>query len=166
MEPRNELTNAYCIMPCLAFSPFAPANSNPMATSTLSLYKLVFIACNLLTLALGLWKCSKLGILPTASDWRAFANPEPVVRRSPPPLVTIDTYTDLCLNSTLIERLCYREYIHSLRSCLSCLSPSLDIPETNALCRITCILSLRRERISRRRRGTPFTIAVKYRHNP
>ncbi|KIO32972.1 hypothetical protein M407DRAFT_241209 [Tulasnella calospora MUT 4182] len=61
-----------------AFSPFAPANSNPTALDTLAFYKLVYVACNLLTLGLGLWKCSKLGILPTANDWRAFSNPDPV----------------------------------------------------------------------------------------
>ncbi|KAG9003907.1 hypothetical protein FRB90_011092 [Tulasnella sp. 427] len=60
------------------FAPFAPEKSNTTALGTLSLYKAVYVACNMLTLGLGLWKCSKLGILPTAGDWRAFSNPEPL----------------------------------------------------------------------------------------
>ncbi|KAG8974536.1 hypothetical protein FRC05_007168 [Tulasnella sp. 425] len=65
------------------FSPFAPANSNPTSLGTLSFYKVVYVACNMLTLGLGLWKCSKLGILPTAGDWREFSNPDPVVGHPP-----------------------------------------------------------------------------------
>ncbi|KAG6907459.1 hypothetical protein DXG01_008843 [Tephrocybe rancida] len=57
-----------------AFAQFAPINSSdPKALSTLALQKLVFIACNLLTLGVGLWKCSTMGLLPTGSgDWLAF----------------------------------------------------------------------------------------------
>ena len=56
-----------------AFAPFAPAQSNPNSLSTLPLQKLVFLACNLLTLALGLWKCRSMGLLPTGTgDWLAF----------------------------------------------------------------------------------------------
>jgi len=40
---------------------------------TLPLQKVVYILCNLLTLAVGLWKCRSMGILPTGTgDWLAF----------------------------------------------------------------------------------------------
>lgn len=57
-----------------AFAQFAPTNSkDPKALLTLPLQKLVFIACNLLTLGVGLWKCRSMGLLPTGSgDWLAF----------------------------------------------------------------------------------------------
>jgi len=56
-----------------AFAQFAPAKSHPRAFTTLVLQKLVFIACNLLTLGVGLWKCRSMGLLPTGSgDWLAF----------------------------------------------------------------------------------------------
>jgi len=56
-----------------AFAPFAPSDSNPTAFATLLLQKLVYIVCNLLTLSLGLWKCSSMGLLPMGSgDWLAF----------------------------------------------------------------------------------------------
>jgi ER membrane protein complex subunit 4 len=62
-----------------AFAPFAPgpASSSPTAKSkspfTLPLQKLAYIICNILTLALGLWKCRSMGLLPTGTgDWLAF----------------------------------------------------------------------------------------------
>ncbi|GLB35501.1 putative endoplasmic reticulum protein [Lyophyllum shimeji] len=57
-----------------AFAQYAPSKSpHPRAVTTLALQKLVFIACNLLTLAVGLWKCRSMGLLPTGSgDWLAF----------------------------------------------------------------------------------------------
>ncbi|KAF9466224.1 endoplasmic reticulum protein [Collybia nuda] len=57
-----------------AFVSFAPSTShNPKSFGTLTLQKLVFIACNLLTLAVGLWKCRSMGLLPTGTgDWLAF----------------------------------------------------------------------------------------------
>ncbi|KAG5641102.1 hypothetical protein DXG03_005989 [Asterophora parasitica] len=56
-----------------AFAQFAPSTSQPRAFSTLAVQKLVFIACNLLTLGVGLWKCRAMGLLPTGSgDWLAF----------------------------------------------------------------------------------------------
>ncbi|KAI6111106.1 hypothetical protein F5141DRAFT_768801 [Pisolithus sp. B1] len=56
-----------------AFAPFAPASSNPTSWDTLPLQKLVYVACNLLTLSVGLWKCRSMGLLPTGTgDWLAF----------------------------------------------------------------------------------------------
>ncbi|KAF8497210.1 DUF1077-domain-containing protein [Russula emetica] len=61
-----------------AFVPFAPGppSSSPTAKKsifTLPLQKLVYIICNILTLALGLWKCRSMGLLPTGTgDWLAF----------------------------------------------------------------------------------------------
>ncbi|PIL30631.1 hypothetical protein GSI_07333 [Ganoderma sinense ZZ0214-1] len=56
-----------------AFASFAPASSPPKALTTLSLQKLAYFFCNLLTLALGLWKCRSMGLLPTGTgDWLAF----------------------------------------------------------------------------------------------
>ncbi|RDB24251.1 ER membrane protein complex subunit 4 [Hypsizygus marmoreus] len=56
-----------------AFAPFAPPTAQPKAFTTLALQKLVFVACNLLTLGVGLWKCRSMGLLPTGSgDWLAF----------------------------------------------------------------------------------------------
>ncbi|KNZ78868.1 Transmembrane protein 85 [Termitomyces sp. J132] len=57
-----------------SFAQFAPTNSkNPKALTAVPLQKLVFIACNLLTLGVGLWKCKSMGLLPTGSgDWLAF----------------------------------------------------------------------------------------------
>ncbi|KAI0279829.1 DUF1077-domain-containing protein, partial [Russula aff. rugulosa BPL654] len=58
------------------FAPFAPGPpSSPTAKSTftLPLQKLVYLVCNILTLALGLWKCRSMGLLPTGTgDWLAF----------------------------------------------------------------------------------------------
>ncbi|KAH7928192.1 DUF1077-domain-containing protein [Leucogyrophana mollusca] len=56
-----------------AFAPFAPSTSNAKSLSTLPLQKLAYLACNLLTLAVGLWKCRSMGLLPTGTgDWLAF----------------------------------------------------------------------------------------------
>lgn len=56
-----------------AFAQFAPSTSEPRAFTTLILQKLVYLACNLLTLGVGLWKCRSMGLLPTGSgDWLAF----------------------------------------------------------------------------------------------
>ena len=58
---------------CVAFASFAPASSPPKALTTLPLQKLAYFFCNLLTLALGLWKCRSMGLLPTGTgDWLAF----------------------------------------------------------------------------------------------
>jgi hypothetical protein len=56
-----------------AFAPFAPTTSNANSLNTLPLQKLAYVACNLLTLAVGLWKCRSMGLLPTGTgDWLAF----------------------------------------------------------------------------------------------
>lgn len=56
-----------------AFAPFAPASSSSKSLSTLPLQKIAYLVCNLLTLALGLWKCRSMGLLPTGTgDWLAF----------------------------------------------------------------------------------------------
>ncbi|KAI0253792.1 DUF1077-domain-containing protein, partial [Lactifluus subvellereus] len=64
-----------------AFAPFAPGPpSSPSAKSlsTLPLQKLAYLACNILTLALGLWKCRSMGLLPTGTgDWLAFESRGP-----------------------------------------------------------------------------------------
>lgn len=69
----------------LAFAPFAPTaekNASPVdpkALTTLPLQKIVYFICNLLTLALGLWKCRSMGLLPTGTgDWLAFETRGPV----------------------------------------------------------------------------------------
>jgi len=63
-----------------AFAPFAPAKSNATSLTTLPLQKIVYFLCNMLTLALGLWKCRQMGLLPTGTgDWLAFET-----RASPP----------------------------------------------------------------------------------
>ena len=57
----------------LAFAQFAPSKQNPKSLTTLPLQKLVYIACNLVTLAVGLWKCRSMGLLPMGTgDWLAF----------------------------------------------------------------------------------------------
>ncbi|PCH38615.1 DUF1077-domain-containing protein [Wolfiporia cocos MD-104 SS10] len=67
-----------------AFAPFAPASSPPKALSTLALQKVAYLLCNLLTLALGLWKCRSMGLLPTGTgDWLAFET------RGQPPDITL-----------------------------------------------------------------------------
>ncbi|KAH9999093.1 hypothetical protein BJV77DRAFT_658366 [Russula vinacea] len=65
----------------IAFAPFAPGpSSSPTANSlfTLPLQKLAYLVCNVLTLALGLWKCRSMGLLPTGTgDWLAFESRGP-----------------------------------------------------------------------------------------
>lgn len=57
----------------LAFKQFAPANKTANSITTLPLQKIAYIACNLMTLAVGLWKCQSMGLLPTGTgDWLAF----------------------------------------------------------------------------------------------
>ncbi|KAI0628720.1 hypothetical protein C8Q77DRAFT_1220600 [Trametes polyzona] len=68
-----------------AFAPFAPASSSPKSFGTLPLQKVVYLLCNLLTLALGLWKCRSMGLLPTGTgDWLAFET-----RGQPPEILLI-----------------------------------------------------------------------------
>ncbi|KAH9918388.1 DUF1077-domain-containing protein [Epithele typhae] len=68
-----------------AFAPLAPATSSPKAFSTLPLQKVAYLLCNLLTLALGLWKCRSMGLLPTGTgDWLAFET-----RGQPPEMLLI-----------------------------------------------------------------------------
>ncbi|KAH6919105.1 endoplasmic reticulum protein [Coprinopsis sp. MPI-PUGE-AT-0042] len=64
-----------------AFKQFAPSTAkDAKSITTLPLQKLVYIACNLLTLGVGLWKCKNMGLLPTGTgDWLAFET-----RGSPP----------------------------------------------------------------------------------
>ncbi|KAI0933516.1 hypothetical protein AcV5_005641 [Taiwanofungus camphoratus] len=68
-----------------AFAPFAPSRAPPKALGTLPLQKVVYFLCNLLTLALGLWKCRSMGLLPTGTgDWLAFET-----RGQPPEIALI-----------------------------------------------------------------------------
>ncbi|KAG1856679.1 hypothetical protein DFJ58DRAFT_338400 [Suillus subalutaceus] len=56
-----------------AFAPFAPTPASVKSPKVLPLQKIAYIACNLLTLAVGLWKCRSMGLLPTGTgDWLAF----------------------------------------------------------------------------------------------
>ncbi|KAF7971449.1 hypothetical protein HWV62_45021 [Athelia sp. TMB] len=56
-----------------AFAPFEPATTPTKSFSALPLQKVVYVLCNILTLAVGLWKCRGMGLLPTGSgDWLAF----------------------------------------------------------------------------------------------
>ncbi|KAJ8589859.1 DUF1077-domain-containing protein, partial [Rhizopogon salebrosus TDB-379] len=56
-----------------AFTPFAPTPASVKSFKVLPLQKIAYIACNLLTLAVGLWKCRSMGLLPTGTgDWLAF----------------------------------------------------------------------------------------------
>ncbi|KAJ7677270.1 endoplasmic reticulum protein [Mycena rosella] len=57
-----------------AFAQFAPSTAkNPKALTTLALQKFVYVACNVLTLMVGLWKCRSMGLLPLGTgDWLAF----------------------------------------------------------------------------------------------
>jgi len=56
-----------------AFAPFEPATTPTKSFSALPLQKVVYVLCNLLTLAVGLWKCRGMGLLPTGTgDWLAF----------------------------------------------------------------------------------------------
>ncbi|EJD06270.1 endoplasmic reticulum protein [Fomitiporia mediterranea MF3/22] len=55
------------------FAQFAPSTSDARALTTLPLQKSVYFLCNALTLALGIWKCRSMGLLPTGTgDWLAF----------------------------------------------------------------------------------------------
>ena len=57
----------------VAFAPFAPNTASANSLKTLPLQKVVYLACNLLTLGVGLWKCRSMGLLPTGTgDWLAF----------------------------------------------------------------------------------------------
>ncbi|KIM87431.1 hypothetical protein PILCRDRAFT_814955 [Piloderma croceum F 1598] len=67
-----------------AFAPFAPTNASANSIMTLPLQKLVYLLCNLLTLAVGLWKCRSMGLLPTGTgDWLAFES------RGTPPEISL-----------------------------------------------------------------------------
>ncbi|KAF7323257.1 ER membrane protein complex subunit 4 [Mycena chlorophos] len=57
-----------------AFAQFAPSTaSNPKSLLTLPWPKLVYVFFNVLTLAVGLWKCRTMGLLPVGTgDWLAF----------------------------------------------------------------------------------------------
>ncbi|KAJ7090390.1 endoplasmic reticulum protein [Mycena belliarum] len=57
-----------------AFAQFAPSTAtNPRAFTTLALQKLIYVACNIITLMVGLWKCRSMGLLPLGTgDWLAF----------------------------------------------------------------------------------------------
>ncbi|KAK0443769.1 DUF1077-domain-containing protein [Armillaria borealis] len=56
-----------------AFGQFAPSTAQPKSVTTLPLQKIVYVLCNLLTLAVGLWKCRSMELLPTGTgDWLAF----------------------------------------------------------------------------------------------
>ena len=61
-------------VPFQAFAQYAPSSSrDPKSITSLPLHKLVYILCNLLTLAVGLWKCRSMGLLPIGTgDWLAF----------------------------------------------------------------------------------------------
>ena len=89
----NTGASSHCVRVCnvmnvssfVAFAPFAPtAGKNapavdPKALTTLPLQKIVYFICNLLTLALWLWKCRSMGLLPTGTgDWLAFETRGPV----------------------------------------------------------------------------------------
>jgi len=73
------------------FAPLAPTSGDkkqspdPKALTTLALQKLIYLLCNLLTLALGLWKCRSMGLLPMGTgDWLAFET-----RGQPPEFVLV-----------------------------------------------------------------------------
>jgi len=62
-----------------AFAPFAPSSSSSKSFSTLFIQKIVYILANMLTLALGLYKCNSMGLLPMGTgDWLAFETRGPV----------------------------------------------------------------------------------------
>lgn len=66
-------------MPRTAFAPFAPSSSSSKSVSTLFVQKIVYILANMLTLALGLYKCNSMGLLPMGTgDWLAFETRGPV----------------------------------------------------------------------------------------
>lgn len=54
----------------------------------LTLPKLAFVACNLGMVALALWKCNTMGLLPiTAADWTSFLVTKDIVEASAAPLL-------------------------------------------------------------------------------
>ena len=62
-----------------AFAPFAPSSSSSKSFSTLLVQKIVYVLANMLTLALGLYKCNSMGLLPMGTgDWLAFETRRPV----------------------------------------------------------------------------------------
>ncbi|KAF8333015.1 endoplasmic reticulum protein [Cantharellus anzutake] len=64
-----------------SFVPYAPSLKS---SDSLILPKIVYILCNILTLALGIWKCRSMGLLPTGTgDWLAFET------RGPPPEISL-----------------------------------------------------------------------------
>ncbi|KAI8053938.1 hypothetical protein BDF22DRAFT_682154 [Syncephalis plumigaleata] len=55
-------------------------NAGTRTSNELALPKLVFILMNLLTILLGVYKLSAMGLLPTAtSDWLAFMEPKKIL---------------------------------------------------------------------------------------
>ena len=83
--PEEIVFHRSCLPVLAVFAPLAPTSPekkhspDPNAFSTLALQKLVYLLCNLLTLALGLWKCRSMGLLPTGTgDWLAFETRGPV----------------------------------------------------------------------------------------
>ncbi|KAK4050666.1 hypothetical protein OIV83_003392 [Microbotryomycetes sp. JL201] len=70
-----------------AFAPFTSASTSSPSTASFTNQKLVFVACQIGLLLVGLWKCNSMGLLPThESDWLAFEGP-PVIDRSGPLVV-------------------------------------------------------------------------------
>lgn len=62
-----------------AFAQYAPEGKDPKAFTTLFLQKAVFLLFHLVGLAIGLWKCQQMGLLPTGTgDWLAFETRGPV----------------------------------------------------------------------------------------
>ena len=52
--------------------------------SKLALPKLAFVAMQILTILLGMWKLNSMGLLPTShSDWLAFLDPKMPLEHSP-----------------------------------------------------------------------------------
>jgi len=67
-----------------AFAPFAPSPSSSKSFSTLFAPKVAYILANMLTLALGLYKCNSMGLLPMGTgDWLAFETRGPVRETAP-----------------------------------------------------------------------------------
>ncbi|KEI41473.1 uncharacterized protein L969DRAFT_85254 [Mixia osmundae IAM 14324] len=64
-----------------AFAPFTgasvpPAGQSPTTRESFAAQQTVYVICQGLLLALGLYKCHSMGLLPTASsDWLAFMEP-------------------------------------------------------------------------------------------
>lgn len=62
-----------------AFAQYAPEGKDPKAFTTLFLQKTGFLMLHLVGLAIGLWKCQQMGLLPTGTgDWLAFETRGPV----------------------------------------------------------------------------------------